>query len=429
MALDMFDGMVKRSFSDFTGLQLTAPQWRQAALGLAHGGLGLRSTSDHAAAAFLTSWASTLDAARELDASFSLPEARAGADVLAALTAFNAQLAPADAITLDTAVASTQKTLSQKLDQAGWDEQLVHATVTGRATLLSEASIGGRAFLNAVPAGRTRMEPAAFICELRVRLRIPDAESDTWCPLCDAVLDHHSHHAGMRVAGGERTQRHHAVRDLVHSWAQRAGLRPEREKAGLLLPSNPEESGQANRRPADMYLPAFAGSPVALDFAITAPQRQETLAHASRHTGAAAAAYAQHKELHLDTAQACAAQGVKFMPMVAECTGAWAPEALKVLKHVAHAAAPHSGDEPAVCYGLLLQELVVAIRTFRARASLRRRFQALWPSRPCPAPCGTFVIFFELQWDAGARSVFCFPKIQGLPLYHHFPSVSFLLSI
>ena len=122
--------------------------------------------------------------------------------------------------------------------------------------------------MNAVPAGRTRMEPAAFICELRVRLRIPDAESDTWCPLCDAVLDHHSHHAGMCVAGGERTQRHHAVRDLVHSWAQPAGLRPEREKAGLLLPSNPEETGQANRRPADLYLPASAGSPVALDFAI-----------------------------------------------------------------------------------------------------------------------------------------------------------------
>ena len=166
------------------------------------------------------------------------------------------------------------------------------------------------------------------------------------------------------------------MRDLVNSWVQRAGLRPEREKAGLLLPSNPEETGQANRRPADVYLPAFAGSPVALDFAITAPQRQETLAQAS-HTGAAATAYAQHKELHLDTPQVCAVQGVKFMPMVAECIDAWAPEALKVLKHVAHAAAPHSGEEPAVCYGLLLQELAVAIRTFRARTSLRRRFQAL----------------------------------------------------
>jgi hypothetical protein len=123
-----------------------------------------------------------------------------------------------------------------------------------------------------VRAGRTRMETGAFICEFRVHLRISDAESDTWCPLCDIIFDYYSHHAGMCVVGGERTQWHHSVRDVVHSWVQRAGLRPEREKAGLLLPSNLEEIGQANRRPADMYLPAFAGSPVALDFAITAPQ-------------------------------------------------------------------------------------------------------------------------------------------------------------
>ena len=199
-----------------------------------------------------------------------------------------------------------------------------------------------------------------YICELRVRLRIPDAESDTWCPLCDAVLDHHSHHAGMCVAGGERTQRHHAVRDLVHSWAQRAGLRPEREKAGLLLPSNPEETGQANRRASRCVPARLCRVSCCLRFRQSwrHSDRRPWL-QASRHTGAAAAAYAQHKELHLDTAQACAAQGVKFMPMVAECTGAWAPEALKVLKHVAHAAAPHSGEEPAVCYGLLLQELAV----------------------------------------------------------------------
>ena len=53
IALDMFDGMVRRCFGDFTGLHPTNLQWRQAALGLAHGGLGLRPTSDHAPAAFL----------------------------------------------------------------------------------------------------------------------------------------------------------------------------------------------------------------------------------------------------------------------------------------------------------------------------------------------------------------------------------------
>ena len=82
------------------------------------------------------------------------------------------------------------------------------------------------------------------------------------------------------------------------------------------------------------------GAACAMQYSITIATTLECVAggERTRHTEAAAADYAQHKELHLDTAQACAAQGVKFMPMVAECTGAWAPEALKVLKHVAHAA-------------------------------------------------------------------------------------------
>ena len=70
-----------------------------------------------------------------------------------------------------------------------------------------------------------------------------------------------------------------ALRDLVCSWAERAGMRPEKERTGLLLPLSPEDTQGAGRRPADVYLPALAGSPAALDFAITAPQRQEALAY------------------------------------------------------------------------------------------------------------------------------------------------------
>ena len=55
------------------------------------------------------------------------------------------------------------------------------------------------------------------------------------------------------------------------------------------------------RRPADVFLPAFAGSPAALDFAVTAHQRQDTLAVASSRAGAAAEAYARQNESHLQT--------------------------------------------------------------------------------------------------------------------------------
>jgi hypothetical protein len=56
---------------------------------------------------------------------------------------------------------------------------------------------------------------------------------------------------------------------VVHAWAEKAGLRPEKERPGLLLPQSPHDTQSARRRPADVFLPALAGGPAALDFAIT----------------------------------------------------------------------------------------------------------------------------------------------------------------
>ena len=94
------------------------------------------------------------------------------------------------------------------------------------------------------------------------------------------------------------------------------------------------------------------------------------------HTGAAADAYARHKESHLNTAALCASQGVAFVPMVAETTGLWETGAARVLRHIAAAAAARSGDSADIAYSTLLQELSVVIRSFRARAALRRRSEA-----------------------------------------------------
>lgn len=55
LALNMFDGMVRRCFGDFSGIHCSNAQWEQAARGLSFGGLGLRATSSHAAAAYIAS--------------------------------------------------------------------------------------------------------------------------------------------------------------------------------------------------------------------------------------------------------------------------------------------------------------------------------------------------------------------------------------
>ena len=208
VALDTFDHLVQECFSSFTGLYLEPAQWQQATRGLGHAGLGLRLTREHAPAAYL---ASVLQCS-ELDGGYWLDQF---ADVAAALSDFNANLPPDKQFAVPAALAQSQKELSRALDEAAWTTQLAHASAVGKATLHSEAAPGAGGFLSCVPSGRTRMEPLVFIAELRVRLNVPEASADTWCPRCDAVLDTHGYHSGMCSAGGERTLRHNALRDLV----------------------------------------------------------------------------------------------------------------------------------------------------------------------------------------------------------------------
>ena len=82
--------------------------------------------------------------------------------------------------------------------------------------------------------------------------------------------------------------------------------------------------------------------------------------------GLAAIAYAETKRAHLDTAAACQAQGVRFVPLVVETSGAWEPEAAKVLVQIARAVASLEGEDPAALHAELLQEFSVAVRSLRA---------------------------------------------------------------
>jgi hypothetical protein len=266
-----------------------------------------------------------------------------------------------------------QKALTHLFDEASWQVQLASSSSTRQALLRSEAEPGARAFLTATPGGSTRMETAIFVTKLRHRLGIPDSVQDCWCPQCHDILDALSLHAGTCVAGGEKTLRHTAVRDVLCKWADRAGLQPEKERQGLLLPQRPEEVGAQNRRPADIFLPSLQGTPAALDLAITAPQRQDIVAQAAGAALAAASAYAATKASHLNTAHLCGQQGVRFVPIVAESTGVWDREAGQILLQIACSAAARTGDAASTLHSELLQELSVIIRSHRARAVLRRR--------------------------------------------------------
>ena len=60
-------------------------------------------------------------------------------------------------------------------------------------------------------------------------------------------------------------------------------------------------------------------------------------------------------------------------------TGAWDAVAAKVLKHLAYATAARSGATPGELHQSLLEELSVVVRSWRAKAALRRRFEVTTP--------------------------------------------------
>eukprot|EP00929_Paragymnodinium_shiwhaense_P035390 TRINITY_DN19100_c1_g1_i2.p2 TRINITY_DN19100_c1_g1~~TRINITY_DN19100_c1_g1_i2.p2 ORF type:complete len:220 (+),score=45.50 TRINITY_DN19100_c1_g1_i2:699-1358(+) len=217
------------------------------------------------------------------------------------------------------------------------------------------------------------MDPAEFVTELKTRLNLSFSSEDSWCPLCDAALDTRGYHAALCCAGGDRTVRHNKLRNEVFKLAKTAGFGPVLEKAGLLLPASPEDEDPSRRRPADVYLPAWLnGCPAALDFAVTAPQRQDNLEQASKEALASAVNYADVKRRHLNTDQLCREAGIEFVPMVCETSGAWAPAAFLVLAHLASAAATNLGRKKEVVLAETLQLLSVTARRCHARAVLRR---------------------------------------------------------
>jgi hypothetical protein len=373
-ALSEFDDKLRETFSHITGLVPNNDQWNQAACGLATGGLGLRQATPHAPAAFLASTCASRELCHNLDNNYNLGAAEPGSHTNQALALLNSSLPVGDQVTPESLPNTKQRVLSAALDKASFTRRHTSLCPANQATLLSECEKGAREIWQAIPhRSRGTAFPAAEFCaEVRYRLCMSGADESGFCPLCDDVLDPFGHHSRRCCAGGDRVIRHNGIRNIIFNLCCRAGLRPEVEKSGLLLPARPSDTA-SQRRPADIYLPCWTGGlPAALDFAVTAPQRQDIVGEAARTPLAAAKAYSQTKRSHLATQEACEAQSIRFLPMVCETTGAWAPEALEVLQLICKAAASHTGTDHSALLQETLQRCAASIRRANARAHFKR---------------------------------------------------------
>ena len=115
-----------------------------------------------------------------------------------------------------------------------------------------------------------------------------------------------------------------------------------------------------------MALPLF-------DVAVTSGLRQGHLAASAADGSKASMDYEVRKCHHLDTLQACATEGLQFIPLVVEaCGGGWGPTALKTWRSLSAAIAARTSESSSVELQRLLQALGIALYRENAGAIMWR---------------------------------------------------------
>ena len=370
--LEASERALRSTLQTCTGTAVSDDQWRQAALPLSKGGLGLRCGPSHAAAAYLASRSATRLLCCQIDPAFEWEGAKDGSAVAAAMGLYNEGVCQEHRLddTSFSAEGNTlgQRDLSRKVDATTLDNLTAASSDAHKARLRAVSAPHAGAWLQAQPCSALgqRMAHCEFVAALRLWLGCAASSRDDWCPKCDQVMDALGLHAFSCMAGGDAVKLHNALRDFVHAFAHLAGLRAEKEESGL-LPDDPR------RRPGDVYFPTWPlGPPLALDFAVTSPLRQSEVQTAAKRQLSAATAYEGAKLADRDTCARCEQHGIRLVPVVAESFGGWGGMAQDLFRTLIHARAARSGETVSSVTTSLYTGLSIILMRANARALLAR---------------------------------------------------------
>jgi hypothetical protein len=231
--LSEFDDEVHATFESFSGIRIAGDTWRQATLSIRRGGLGLRNTATHAAAAYLSSRVRSRQQAEALRsaAAGAPPDCQHVSDALEALNRLTAPSKQLSAAALDPK-STRQGALSGLIEDRQAASLLERASLAGRARLRAVAMPHAGAWLTVIPSRELglALAPAEFSTAARLRL---GCAGGGVCEVCGASMDDEGQHALQCQLGGDMIHKHNGVRDSVYWQCAAAGLKPELEKAHL----------------------------------------------------------------------------------------------------------------------------------------------------------------------------------------------------
>jgi len=354
--LEQFDLNLKTCLSRILQCSLPSDSWSQATLPFRLGGLGLRSSSHSAAAAFLGSCNSTRLLASQLLSVDFFDLAFPDEDI--ALSFF-------ENISSDLSVSTaSQNDLQALLDSQQYNQLLNSLNIRERArlTALSHSSGTSSGWLKAVPQTSLGLSIPGpeFVVALRLWLGITLFPTSPLC-VCLSTIDHCGDHLLECSHGPMRIRRHDALVDIVyHALSQsHTGVRKEQRI-----------SGDDQSRPGDVYHPDFQhGRPAYFDLSVRSTTQALHISSSSSCAGVAATAGELAKDQrHRDTVEEA---GCEFIPLVVETFGVWSPFALKSINIIADRTTARSGSSTRSARKNLLQQLSVSLWTSNARMILR----------------------------------------------------------
>ena len=386
--LKQADMDIRHSLGRLIGDSLADEAWRIATIGVANGGLGARSASEHAPAAYVSSLAQSQDLSTLIWPAFDEFDLDGGLLRSEVESSLKSSFLP-NAEIYDSSGSPSQKSLSAK----------VEATVCHR--LLNDPDQerhrvahfglnrlpGAGAWLFALPDSLESHIPSPlFKIGLRRRLRMPIWSQDTHCSLCGQTMDRWGDHALVCSCGGDRVTRHNMIRDVVHSAANDvACLGAVLEKPGLLVPRDPADfdrppepdppdPSSASRRPADVWVPRGpGGGPEAWDFSVTSAFRLGPAVPDQSAFVDVFSSVEARKRTFLDTASQCLSAGITFCPLVIEAVGGgWSDALRSVVSWIASEGKRNSSDGCSDASFKIAQRISCTLHRENARAILKR---------------------------------------------------------